>query len=119
MYLENEENISSVSERCQRVGYIIKTAAEDQTLEKDERMKTAVNHLSMCVLLVFSLSTLANSLVRVIQDTLKIMGKKHARSSVRKFLRVFGDAEEIVTLDMTLTQFINEFQVRPFPTSPS
>ena len=50
MYMENEDSVSSLAERCQRVGYIIKTAAEGEALEGDDRMLQAIDNLQRCVL---------------------------------------------------------------------
>jgi len=52
MYMENEESVSSLAERCQRVGYIIKTAAESQTLEEDNKMLKAIFDLQRCVVAI-------------------------------------------------------------------
>jgi len=53
MYMENEESVSILAERCQRVGYIIKTAAEGQQLEKDDRMLKAIVDLERYVASIF------------------------------------------------------------------
>ena len=53
MYMENEESVRILAERCQRVGYIIKTAAEGQHLEEDDRMLKAIEDLERCVASIF------------------------------------------------------------------
>jgi len=52
--MENKESVSVLAERCQRVGYIIKTAAEDQKLEENDKMLKAIENLQRCVATVFS-----------------------------------------------------------------
>ena len=111
MYMENEESVRVLAERCQRVGYIIKTASEDQELEEDERMLKAIEDLKRCVIPTFLCCTLFDNLASTIKSALKEMEKKRARSRGRKLLHVFEDADEITTLDLTLTQFIAEFHV--------
>jgi len=51
--MENEESVGILAERCQRVGYIIKTVAEDQNLEENHRMLKAIEDLQRCVFNVF------------------------------------------------------------------
>jgi len=109
--MENEESISVLAERCQRIGYIIRTAAEGQKLEEDERMVKAIEGLARCVANIVSRQALADWSASTVTDTAEIMKKKLARSRGRKLLHVFDDAGEIETLDSTLTQFITEFQV--------
>jgi len=50
--MENEESVSILAERCQRIGYIIKTAAEGQKLEQDERMLKAIENLETYVITI-------------------------------------------------------------------
>jgi len=109
--MENEESISVLAERCQRIGYIIKTAAEGQKLEDDERMVKAIEGLARCGSSILSRYALADRPASTVKDTAEIMKKKLARSRGRKLLHVFDDADEIEMLDSTLTQFIAEFQV--------
>jgi len=110
--MENEDSVSSLAERCQRVGYIIKTAAEGEALEGDDRMLQAIDNLQRCVLAALLLwRSLPDILPSLINQTLRAMEKKSVRSKRRKLLHVFEDADEIATLDTTITQFIAEFHV--------
>ena len=43
--MENEESVTSLAERCQRAGYIIKTAAEGRTLQNDNQLMQAIDGL--------------------------------------------------------------------------
>jgi len=111
MYMENEESVRILAERCQRVGYIIKTASEDQELEEDERMLKAIEDLKRCVMTIFLCCEILDNLASTIKNALEEMEKKRARSRMDQLLHVFEDADENTTLDSTLTQFIAEFHV--------
>jgi len=47
--MKNEDDMSDVAERCQRVGYIIKSMAEDPAFEQDAQMAKKIADLQLYV----------------------------------------------------------------------
>jgi len=45
MYLENDDDLSEIAKRCQRVAVVIKRATESDKLKTDEHLSDAIEEL--------------------------------------------------------------------------